>query len=142
MKRLLVKDFMTRKVLTIAPNMTLPDAHIMMMHNKVRRLPVVKNDRVVGIVTRGDVREASPSDATSLSIWEMNYLISKIKVKDIMTPDPVTISPEATFGEAAKLMLDKKISALPVVEGDGKLVGIITESDIFRIIAKEWCKEE
>jgi acetoin utilization protein AcuB len=110
-----------------------------MSEKQIRRLPVVDNDRLVGIVTRGDVREAAPSDATSLSIWELNYLITNLKIERIMSPDPITISPEASIGEAAQLMLDHKISGLPVVDAN-KIVGIITESDIFRIIVQEWGK--
>ena len=92
----------------------------------------------MGIVTRGDVRGAEASDATSLSIWELHYLIAKIKVREVMIHGPITISQDATIGEAAQVMLDYKVSGLPVVNRDGKLVGIITESDIFRIAVQEW----
>ena len=138
MKRELVKEWMRCDVVTAAPNTTLPDAHRLMTDNQIRRLPVMDNGRLVGIVTRGDVRGAEASDATSLSIWELQYLIAKIKVKDIMTHDPITISQDATIGEAAQVMLDNKISGLPVVNGEGKPGGIITESDIFRIVVHEW----
>jgi len=99
---------------------------------------VIKGGRLVGIVTRGDVREAEPSDATSLSIWEVNYLLSKLKIEQIMTRTITTIDQDATVGEAAKLMMEKKISGLPVIDNEGKLVGIITESDIFRTVVKRW----
>ena len=103
-----------------------------MKQRRIRRLPVVdRNGRLVGIVTRGDVREASPSNATSLSIYEIHYLLSQLAVEAIMTRNPRTVTPDTTIKEAARLMLDHKISGLPVVEGD-QLVGIITESDIFR----------
>lgn len=138
MKRELVKEWMSCDVVTAVPNTTLPDAHRLMTENQIRRLPVMDNGRLVGIVTRGDVRGAEASDATSLSIWELQYLIAKIKVKDIMTHDPITISQDATIGEAAQVMLDNKVSGLPVVNGEGVLVGIITESDIFRIVVHEW----
>ena len=96
MKQELVNVWMTKNVLTVTPNTTLPEAHQIMMSNNIRRLPVVEqNGRLVGIVTLGDVRGAQPSEATSLSIWEMNYLLAKLKLKEIMTPDPVTIEPEA-----------------------------------------------
>lgn len=140
MKQELVNVWMTKNVLTVAPSTTLPEAHQIMMSNNIRRLPVVeKYGRLVGIVTLGDVRGAQPSEATSLSIWEMNYLLAKLKLKEIMTPDPVTIEPEATIGEAARLMLENKVSGLPVVDEEHKVVGIITESDIFNmVVLHEW----
>lgn len=138
MKQELVRDWMTREVVVVAPETTLPEAHRLMNDNQIRRLPVMKDGRLVGIVTRGDVRGAEASDATSLSVWELQYLITKIKIQEIMTLDPVTISQDSTIGEAARLMLDYKISGLPVVDGQGKLVGIITESDIFRIVVQDW----
>jgi CBS domain-containing protein len=141
MKAELVKDWMTREVVTVSPETTLPEAHRLMMEKKIRRLPVVAHGRLMGIVTRGDVRGAEPSGATSLSIWEINYLLSKLKVEEIMTPRPVTISADETIGEAARLMLEKKISGLPAVDREGRVVGIITESDIFRLVAREWHKE-
>jgi CBS domain-containing protein len=137
-KQELVRAWMTRDVVTVTPDTTLPEAHRLMTDKQIRRLPVMDNGRLVGIVTRGDVRGAEASDATSLSIWELQYLIARIKVKEIMTHDPVTISQDATIGEAAQVMLDHKISGLPVANGEGKLVGIITESDIFRIVVQEW----
>jgi len=138
----LVKDWMTGDVITVASDMSLTEAHHLMTDNKIRRLPVVKNDHLVGIVTRGDVRGAKPSDATSLTIWEINHLISKLKLKDIMAPNPISISPDATLAEAAQLMLDNKISGLPVVDSNQKVIGIITESDIFRMVVQAWGKTE
>ena len=138
----LVKDWMTGDVITVASDMSLTEAHRLMTDNKIRRLPVVKNDHLVGIVTRGDVREARPSDATSLTIWEVNYLISKLKIKDIMAPNPISILPDATLAEAAQLMLDNKFSGLPVVDSNKKVIGIITESDIFRMVVQAWGKTE
>jgi CBS domain-containing protein len=141
MKKELVKDWMTRDVVTISPEMTLPEAHRLMEEKKIRRLPVVDSGRLVGIVTRGDIRGAEPSGATSLSIWEVNYLLAKLKIGEIMTAQPLTIAAEETIGEAARLMLEKKISGLPVVDQAGHLVGIITESDIFRLVVQEWHKD-
>jgi CBS domain-containing protein len=134
----LVKDWMSREVVTAVPTMGLLDADALMRENKIRRLPVVENGRVVGIVTFGDVRGARPSQATSLSTWEMNYLLANLKLSEIMTRQPQTVSPEATIGEAADLMLTHRVSGLPVVDGDGQLVGVITESDIFRMVAHQW----
>ena len=142
MNQELVKDWMTRNVIRINPNTTLSEAHHLMIETHIRRLPVVENDRLVGILTLGDVRGAQPSGATSLSIWEVNYLLAKLSVKEIMTCKVITISPEATIGHAAQTMLEHKISGLPVVDKVGRLVGIITESDIFRMVVQEWGQTE
>ncbi len=139
MKQELVKDWMTKNVITVRPDTTLPEAHRLMKDHNIRRLPVVNEEgKLIGIVTLGDVREAEPSQATTLSIWELNYLLSNLRIKEIMTPNPITISQENTIADAARLMLENKISALPVMD-NGKLVGIITESDIFRMVVKhQW----
>ncbi|MBX3049217.1 MAG: CBS domain-containing protein [Anaerolineales bacterium] len=126
-----VMDWMSRTVLTINADQTLPEAHALMKEYNVRRLPVLEQGRLVGIVTLGDLREASPSDATSLSIFELNYLLARLTMQDIMTRDPLTVAPNTRLAEAAKLMLHHKVGGLPVMEG-GSLVGIITETDIFR----------
>lgn len=102
----------------------------------IHRLPVVDEGRLVGIVTLGDIREASPSDAHSLTIYELNYLIARLTVGEIMTRDPITVTPEMSIEAAARLMLEHKIGGLPVMEGD-RLVGIITETDIFRLLVSE-----
>jgi acetoin utilization protein AcuB len=138
MKQELVKNWMTHDVIMITPETTLPQALKLMNNYQIRRLPVVKKHRLVGIVTRGDIRGAEASDATLLSVWELNYLLGRLKIKEIMTRDPIVISQEATIDEAAQVMLDNKISGLPVVNYHGELVGIITESDIFRIVVQEW----
>ncbi len=136
MKKSLVRDWMTPNPITIDPQTTLPEAHKLMKECHIRRLPVVENGKVVGILTQGDIREASPSTHTSLSIFELNYLLAKLTVEKIMTRDPIAIAPTATIREAAQWMLEHKIGSLPVVEND-KLVGIITESDIFRVLVQE-----
>lgn len=141
MKQELVMDWMTSDPITITPDTTLPKAHRLMMEHKIRRLPVVRNNEVVGIVTLGDVRGAEPSGATSLSIWEINYLISRLKIEEIMTPRPITVAKGATLGETAQIMLEHKVSGLPVLDEDGQLVGIITESDIFRKVVRDWQNE-
>jgi acetoin utilization protein AcuB len=144
MKKELVRNWMTQDVITIKPSTTLPEAHQIMMDEEIRRLPVVDDKGIlVGIITLGDVRGAQPSPATSLSIWELNYLLSSLTVKKIMTPQPLTIEPEATIGAAARSMLEHRISGLLVITADGKLAGIITESDIFSmVVIHEWSKGE
>ncbi len=136
MDRFLVRDWMTREPITVDIKTTLPEAHRLMKECRVRRLPVMEHGKLVGIVTLGDVREASPSDATTLSIFELNYLLAKLTIGEIMTRDPITVTPDTTIRQAAKLMLEHKIGGLPVVE-HGKLIGIITESDIFRVLVQE-----
>lgn len=140
MKQEFVRDWMTKEVIAISPDTSLVEAHRLMVEKRVRRLPVVDHGRVTGILTLGDVRGAEPSRASSLSVWEMNDLLAKLKVSEIMTRNPVSIQHTASIGEAAQIMLEKKFSGLPVVDEAGVLAGIITESDIFRLVAKEWSK--
>ncbi|MCS7059663.1 MAG: CBS domain-containing protein [Anaerolineae bacterium] len=137
MPKNLVRDWMTPNPVTVGPKTTLPEAHKIMKERKFRRLPVVDDaGRLVGIVTLSDVREASPSPATTLSIFELNYLLAQLTVDKIMTHEVVTVAPDATIRDAANLMLKHEVGALPVME-HGKLVGIITESDIFRVIVQQ-----
>ena len=141
MKREMVSDWMTPDPITVTPETKLPEAHRLMMVHSIRRLPVIEEGRLVGIVTLGDLRGAEPSGATSLSIWEVNYLVSKLRVREIMTPQPFMISPDATLGEAAQMMLEYKVSGLPVVDESERVVGILTESDIFRMVVRDWLQE-
>lgn len=136
MKMQRVCDWMTTNTITIPPSTTLPQAQQLMMENNIRRLPVVWRGKLIGILTFGDIREAKPSDATSLSVYELNYLLDQLTVKDIMTPNPITIGLNSTIREAAQLMLDYKIGGLPVLD-NGLLVGIITESDFCRLLVNE-----
>lgn len=143
MKRELVRNWMTSDLITVNIETSLPEVHQIMVSEEIRRLPVVDDEgRLIGIVTLGDVRGAQPSPATSLSIWEMNYLLTNLDVDKIMTPDPITVHPDQTIGEAARIMLENRISGLPVTKTDGRLVGIITESDIFSmVVLHEWSEE-
>ncbi|MBS3886347.1 MAG: CBS domain-containing protein [Dethiobacter sp.] len=127
---MLVKDKMTTQVITIGPQTTVPDALALMEEKRVRRLPVVEKDRLVGIVTLLDLVRASPSPATSLSIWELNYLLAKLPVKDVMAKKLYTVKMDAPIDEAAALLRENRIGGLPVVD-NGLIVGIITETDIF-----------
>jgi acetoin utilization protein AcuB len=121
---------MSNNPVTVSPETTVPDALTLMEKIGIRRLPVVDKDRLVGIVTLLDLVRASPSQATSLSIWEMNYLLAKLPVRDVMAKTVLTVSPETPIDEAAKLMREHRLGGLPVVS-EGKLAGIITETDIF-----------
>ncbi|RDI96614.1 CBS domain-containing protein [Meiothermus sp. QL-1] len=128
---MLVKDFMTPNPQVVTPEASVPEAAQLMKKGGFRRLPVVKDGRLVGIVTDRDLKEAMPSDASSLSIWELHYLIAQLKVGEIMTPDPITIGENLPLQAAAKLMLEHKVGGLPVVR-EGQLVGIVTVSDVLR----------
>ncbi|NPV92442.1 MAG: CBS domain-containing protein [Firmicutes bacterium] len=127
-----VRDRMSPNPITISPKATIAEAVEMMKKKQIRRIPVVEGERLVGFITDKDLSEASPSTATTLSIFEINYLLAKTKVSDILKKDrpTYTIHPDATVEECALLMNDLKIYGVPVVE-DNNLVGIITETDIF-----------
>jgi acetoin utilization protein AcuB len=131
-----VKQWMTSPIVSVPPATPLSNAHQIMKENGIRRLPIVENDQLVGIITIGDVREASPSDATTLSIWELNYLWAQLTVERVMSRKVFTIHESDSVLDAAQIMLDQKVSGLPVLNEHYKLVGIITESDIFRMLVK------
>ncbi|NOX17167.1 MAG: CBS domain-containing protein [Chlorobi bacterium] len=128
-----VKNWMSKKVVTVEESDTLSVAINTLKRNRIRRMPVMKDDKLVGIVSDRDLKEASPSKATSLDIWELHYLMSNIKIKDIMTRNPFTVNPGSTIEKCAIIMHDNKIGGLPVMV-DEKLVGIITEQDIFEAL--------
>jgi acetoin utilization protein AcuB len=129
---MLVKDWMTKDPITITDETSMMKAIHLMKQNRFRRLPVMHEGRLVGIVSDRDLKEASPSKATTLDVHELYYLLAELLVKDIMTRDPVTVSPDDTVEHAAQLMLENTISGLPAVDGQGKVVGILTQSDVFR----------
>ena len=121
---------------TIAPDISVAEATERMQRERVRRYPVLdKRGKLVGIVSLDDLLRSSPSAVTSLNVWEISYLLSQVKVKDVMTKQVITVTESTPLEEAAKIMLDRKIGGLPVMRG-AKLVGIITESDIFRTFAE------
>jgi acetoin utilization protein AcuB len=123
---------MSHPVITISPDLPIIDALNLMKREHIRRTPVVKDGKLVGIVSDKDLLNASPSPATSLSIWEMNYLLSKITVRDVMTRQVMTVEKDTPIEQAARIMADSKIGGLPVMHGD-LVVGIITETDLFKI---------
>lgn len=124
---------MSHPVFTVQPDTPITKAHELMAREKIHRAPVVKNGRLVGIIAENDIQKAYPSSATSLAVWEVASLIENIKVKDIMIKDVKTVQEDTSIEEAARIMVDSKISALPVMRGK-ELVGIITETDLFRIM--------
>ena len=126
-----VKDFMTRKVVYISPDTTVAHVADIMREQGLHRLPVIENDKLVGLVTEGTIAEASPSKATSLSIYEMNYLLNKTKIKDVMIRKVITVSQYASLEDAIYLMLKNKVGILPVVDNE-QVYGVITDRDIFK----------
>jgi len=129
---MLVGERMSHPVITIAPDLPITEAVNLMRKEHIRRTPVVKGGKLVGIVSDKDLLNASPSPATSLSIWEMNYLLSKIKVEDVMTAEILSIDVDTPVEEAARIMADNKIGGLPVMKNN-RVVGMITETDLFKI---------
>ncbi len=129
---MLVGERMSQPVITISPDMPIVDVLAMMRKESIRRAPVVKDGRLVGIVSDKDLLNASPSPATSLSVWELNYLLSKITVKDVMTREVMTVNEDTPIEEAARIMADNKIGGLPVMRGES-VAGIITETDLFKV---------
>ncbi len=130
---MLVKERMSQHPILCAPDMSISEALNLMKKEKIRRLPVVdKHGHLAGIVSDKDLLHASPSPATSLSVWEITYLLGKIKVEDVMTKKVITVMEDTPVEDAARIMADNKIGGLPVVR-DGAVVGIITETDLFKL---------
>jgi len=128
-----VEEWMSAPPIVVAPTTTLAEAQRLMEQHGVRRLPVVRNDHLVGIVTRGDLRAAQPSQATTLSVYEWRALLSQATVAECMTHNPVTIAPDAPALAAGAQMLAHKIGGLPVVQ-DERVVGVITETDLLHLL--------
>ncbi|HIJ55712.1 MAG TPA: CBS domain-containing protein [Deltaproteobacteria bacterium] len=131
---MLVKDWMSRPVVTVDENNSMQTATILLKKHEIRMLPVMKNNKLTGIITDRDLKKASASEATTLEIHELLYLLTKIKVKDIMTKDPITIPVDYTVEETAELLLKHKISGAPVLDKESAVVGVITQTDLFRVI--------
>lgn len=129
---MLVGERMSHPIISIAPDMPVHDALNMFKRERIRRAPVVKEGKLVGIVSDKDLLNASPSPASSLSVWEMNYLLSKITVSEVMSKKVITVAEDTPIEEAARIMADNKIGGLPVMR-DSHVVGIITETDLFKI---------
>ena len=130
---MLVREYMTSPVITVAADTLVQDAEKMLREHRIRRLPVVDRGKLVGIVTQAKLREVAPSPATSLSMWELNYLLAKMQVKDVMQSSVVTVTPDTTIEAAATLGQERGIGTLPVVEDD-RVVGVITTTDLYRIL--------
>jgi acetoin utilization protein AcuB len=132
---MLVKEWMTEEVLSIDEETSLMEANQFLREKKVGQLPVLnKKGKLVGMVSDRDIKAASPSKATTLDVHELYYLLSKVLIKEVMTKNPITVSPDDTVLRAAVIMLEKKVSGLPVLDGKGNLVGILTKGDVFRVL--------
>jgi acetoin utilization protein AcuB len=130
---MLVGERMTHPVLSVSPDTPIQDALVRMRKARVSRFPVLnKKGKLIGIISEDDLLHASPSDATSLSVWEINYLMSKITVERVMTTDVITVTEDTPLEEAARIMADHSIGGLPVVRGKA-VVGMITQTDLFRM---------
>lgn len=130
---MLVRERMSHPVISVKPDVPILDALKLMQRERIRRMPVIQDGKMLGIVSDKDLIHAAPSDATSLSVWEINYLVSKIHVKDVMTTHVLSVTEDTPIEEAARIMADNKIGGLPVVS-DGGVVGLITETDLFKIL--------
>ncbi len=130
-----VGEIMSTNVVTVTEDTLVDDAKKIMDAHRIRRLPVMKKDKLVGLVTKHMLLEAAPSPATSLNIWELHYLLSKMTVNKIMVKNPFTIFPDMPVEEALQLGQEKGYGGFPVVE-DGRLVGVVTESDIVRMMTR------
>ena len=129
---MLVGERMSRPVISITRDMPIHDALALFKKEKIRRAPVLKDGKLIGIISDKVLLNASPTQATSLSVWEMNYMLSKITVKEVMTREVLTVQADTPIEEAARLMADNKIGGVPVMKAD-KVVGMITETDLFKI---------
>ena len=130
-----VAEWMTTLPISVSPATPVSEARELMRRKQIRHLVVTEKERLVGIITDRDIRLNLPSPATSLSVWEVNYLLTRLTVGEVMTRQLITTSPERPVSEAVRLMLVHKIGALPVVEGE-RIAGIITETDLLRAFAR------
>lgn len=127
-----VGERMSRPVICVSPDEPINEVLAMFRKEHIRRAPVMKDGKLLGIVSERDLLNASPSSATTLSVWELNYMISKVTVKSVMSKKVITVDQDTPIEEAARIMADKKIGGLPVVSA-GNVVGMITETDLFKI---------
>ena len=129
---MLIKDWMTKDPVTVTEDTSMIKAIHIMKEHRFRRIPVVTSGQLVGMVTDRDLKEAAPSKATTLDVHELYYLLAELQVMEIMSHNPLSVSQDDTVEHAAQIMLDQTISGLPVLDANGKVVGIITQSDVFR----------
>ncbi len=131
---MLVKEWMAKDPIVIDEHTSIMKATQIMKEHGIRRIPVVRDGRLIGIISDRDIKEAAPSKATSLDVHELYYLLSEIKVKDIMTPDPITLRENDSVEKAAVIMLENRISGIPVADDDYHVIGVITQTDVFKVM--------
>ncbi len=134
MDKIRVRDVMSSPAIVIGPNATVPMAAALMKQHHIRHLPVVENGRLVGIVSQGDVRQASIAASINADSYELHFMLDRLTASKIMARKVFTVTPDAFIVHAAELMTEKKVAGLPVVEKDGSVVGIITESDLLKML--------
>ena len=137
MERTRVRDIMSSPAITISPDATLPAANALMKEKQIRHLPVLEKGRLVGIVSRGDLREASISASINADQYELHFLLNKLTVGQLMTRKVRTVAPDALVVDAAELMTEHKIAGLPVVDAEGAVIGIVTESDLLQMLVRK-----
>lgn len=131
---MLIKEWMATKPIVIDENTSIMKATQIMKENNIRRIPVVRDGRLIGIISDRDIKEAAPSKATSLDVHELYYLLSEIKIRDIMTSDPIALKENDSVEKAAVIMLENRISGMPIIDDNNHVIGIITETDVFKVI--------
>jgi len=131
---LLVENWMNPNVITVDADDSMLDATKLLKEHNIRHLPVLEKGKLVGVITDRDLKRASPSDATTLEAHELLYLIANIKVREIMTRNPITVPYNFTIEEAAEILLQARISGMPVVDKDGDVIGTITQTDLFKVL--------
>jgi CBS domain-containing protein len=132
-----VRDIMSSPAITAPPTMKAPVAIALMRQNHIRHLPVVENNRLIGIVSRGDLREASMAAATNANSYEINFMLHQLTLGQIMTRKVFTVTPDAYVLHAAELLTEHKVAGLPVVERDGSVVGVVTDSDLLNLLVRK-----
>lgn len=135
MERMRVRDIMTSPAIVIGPATTVPEAIALMRERQIRHLPVVENDRLVGMISRGDLREASITASINADSYELHFMLSRLTVGKLMSRKVFTVTPDALLVHAAELMTENKIAGLPVVDEKASVIGIVTESDLLRTLA-------
>jgi CBS domain-containing protein len=142
MEKTRVRDIMTSPAIVIGPGTTVPAAIALMKEHRVRHLPVVENERLVGIISRGDLREASITAAINADIYELNFMLNRLTVDRLMTRQVISVTPQALIVHAAELMTEHKIAGLPVVDPNESVIGIVTESDLLRLLVRKLRESE
>ena len=142
MERTRVRDIMTSPAVVVTPDTTLPAANALMKERRIRHLPVVENGRLVGIVSRGDLREASISASINADQYELHFMLNRLTVGKLMTRKVLTTKPDAAIVDAAEVMTENKVAGLPVVDPEGAVIGIVTESDLLKMLVRKLRESE